>query len=109
MSERRDADLVLENGLEVEWDPEKAIEVSYNHGVSFEEAATIYLDPLAATVYDSKHSDEEDRWATIGRSRQDRLLVVVHADRGSRIRVITARKPSPDEIRDYEQGTQEPQ
>ena len=104
MSEQRQSDLILDGGLEVEWDPDKADEVWDRHGVTFEEAATIYLDPLAATAYDEEHSDEEDRWATIGRSERDRLLVAVHTDRGSRMRLITAREAEPDEIREYEQG-----
>ena len=104
MSERREPDLILD-GLEVEWDAEKANYVWDEHRVTFEEAATVYLDPLAATAYDEAHSYDEDRWATIGRSNQDRLLVVVHTNRGSRIRLITAREPEPEEIRDYEQGT----
>lgn len=103
--EPRKPDVTLEGGLEVEWDPDKARFVWHERALTFEEAATVYLDPLAATVFDFEHSVEEDRWATIGRSNLDRLLVVVHTERGSRIRLITARHPEPHEIRDYEQGT----
>lgn len=56
--------------LEFEWDPEKAEQVARDHGVTFDEARTIFLDPLAATIYDEDHSDDEDRWVTIGTARQ---------------------------------------
>lgn len=90
--------------LEVEWDPDKAEEVERRHGVRFEEAATVFLDPLAATEYDKEHSVGEERFVTIGRTRDGSLVVVAHTDRGGTIRLITARPATAAERRAYEQG-----
>lgn len=90
--------------LEFEWDPDKAEQVARDHGVTFDEARTVFFDPLAATDYDEEHSIEEDRWITIGTSDEERLLVVAHTERESRIRLITARLATRPEKRTYEQG-----
>jgi uncharacterized protein len=84
------------------WDPAKAESNIRDHGVSFEEAATVFNDPLARTVSDAEHSLEEERFVTMGRSDAGFLLVVCHCDRGDRIRIISARFPEPYERRDYE-------
>lgn len=89
--------------LEVEWDPNKADEVWHEHHVSFDEAATVFADPLALTVFDGDHSFDEDRWVTIGLTRQDKVVVVSHTPRGARVRLITARWPEPEERKHYEQ------
>lgn len=77
-------------GIEFEWDPNKA-EKNIKK-VSFNEAATVFGDPLSMTFYDPDHSIDEDRYITVGLSRPGKLLVVSHADRGERIRIISARK-----------------
>ena len=86
----------------VEWDPNKAASNLANHGISFEEAAIVFLDPLALTIPDPDHSIEEDRYITMGRSANDQLLVVVHTDRAGAIRLISAREATPRERRTYE-------
>ena len=88
--------------MEFEWDPNKAAANLAKHGVSFDEASTVFGDPLAATVHDSLHSDSEDRSVTIGRSASNRLLVVVHTDRGERLRLISSRVASRAERKQYE-------
>lgn len=92
-------------GLEFEWDREKAKKNLKKHGVSFEEASSVFADPLALTIHDPLHSDEEDRYVTIGESNRRRLLVVVFTDRDDRIRIISATTATRQERRDYEEGT----
>ena len=77
--------------MEFEWDPEKAKKNHKKHGVSFEEASTVFYDPLSATFNDPDHSIGEHRLITIGFSSNGRLLVVSHTERGKTIRVISAR------------------
>jgi uncharacterized DUF497 family protein len=91
-------------GLIFEWDEEKARKNLKKHGVSFEEASTILGDPLSLTIYDPLHSEEEDRFVTLGESDKSRLLVVVFTDRDSRIRIISARVATRRERKDYEKG-----
>ena len=76
---------------EFEWDREKAESNLQKHGVSFEEAATVFFDPLSLTIPDPLHSDEENRFVSVGLSNQQRHLVVVHSERNDRIRIISAR------------------
>ena len=87
------------------WDPKKARSNARKHGVTFEEAASVFRDVLSATIGDPLHSTEEDRYVTIGRSERGRTLVVVHSDFGETIRVISARRATRRERREYEQGT----
>ena len=87
----------------VEWDPTKARTNRRKHGVTFEEAATVFTDPLSSTIADPLHSEEEERFIIIGQSIQQRLLVVVHADRGNRIRIISARVANAHERKTYEE------
>ena len=87
-----------------EWDPEKARRNLREHGVSFEEAATVFLDPLALTYPDPDHSDEEDREITIGYSTRQRLLFVSHVQRRNRIRIISARQATRREHKQHEEG-----
>lgn len=75
--------------LKFEWDDAKAQANVAKHGVSFEEAATVFGDPLALTFHDPDHSVGEKRWLTFGVSQTDRLLVVVHTERGRSIRIIS--------------------
>ena len=85
-----------------EWDGAKALDNIRKHGVAFEEASSAFLDPLSLTVPDPRHSDSEHRFVLVGLSNSRRLLVVAHADRGDRIRIISARIASGRERRDYE-------
>lgn len=85
-----------------EWDELKAEQNIENHGVSFEEASTVFGDPLSSTIFDEVHSTYEDRYIDIGRSAQDRLLVVVYTERGDRIRIISARLATAQERKQYE-------
>jgi hypothetical protein len=87
-----------------EWDPRKAAENRARHGVTFEEAATVFRDPLSATGADPDHSVDEDRFITFGMSMAGRLLVVAHSDRDDTIRIISARPVMPSERRIYEEG-----
>ena len=73
-----------------EWDPEKAKVNLRKHDVSFEEAATVFLDLLAMTYPDPDHSDEENQEITIGHSARQRLLFIAHCRRGDRLRIISA-------------------
>ncbi|HET7231394.1 MAG TPA: BrnT family toxin [Longimicrobium sp.] len=84
-----------------EWDTEKAASNQRKHGVSFDEAQTVFGDPFARTRPDPRHSPGEERWITLGVSEQGRLLVVVHADRGEVIRIISARPATGHERRTY--------
>ena len=85
-----------------EWDEGKAGRNIEKHGVSFEEAATVFGDPLSLTIEDPAHSWDEERFVTIGGSFAHRLLVVVHTDRDDAIRIISARQATRRERRDYE-------
>jgi uncharacterized DUF497 family protein len=87
-----------------QWDPKKASSNVAKHGVSFDEAATVFGDPLAGTVSDPEHSTMESRSVTIGQSAKGRLVVVVHADRGEDIRIISARRATAGEKKKYAEG-----
>ena len=90
--------------LEFEWDPEKAASNLKKHGVSFEEAATVFRDQLSLTFYDPDHSVDEDRYITIGTSTDGRLIIVSHTDRDDHIRIISARNATRRERKMYENG-----
>ena len=86
------------------WDPRKAAANHRKHGVSFEEASTAFADPLSVTVPDPDHSEDESRFLLVGRSTRERLVVVVHAERGAaEIRLISARLASRSERHQYEE------
>lgn len=89
--------------LEFEWDPKKATINLRKHRVSFEEAASVFADPLATVYEDPDHSVTEKRFLTIGTSVNGRLIHVAFADRGERIRIITARPVTRTERELYEQ------
>jgi len=88
-----------------EWDPNKARTNIEIHGISFDEASTAFKDTLSLTIHDPLHSDEEDRFILIGNSHENRLLVVVHTERGNRIRIISTRKATKKERKQYEEST----
>ncbi len=92
--------------LNFEWDGAKAKSNLTKHGVSFEEATTVFGDPLSVTIPDPEHSQTENRFVILGHSHRARLLVVIHTDRGDNIRIISARPASRHERKDYEENIQ---
>jgi uncharacterized DUF497 family protein len=90
--------------LEFEWDREKERANRKKHRVSFQEAATAFSDPRSVTFYDPDHSDDEDRYITIGTSETGRLVIISHTDRDDRIRIISARQAARRERKIYENG-----
>ena len=89
--------------LTFEWDREKAKGNLEKHGVSFSEAATVFGDPLSLTIEDPDHSIDEQRFVTLGQSYRGQLLVVAHTDEDDGIRIISARRATRRERRDYEE------
>jgi uncharacterized protein len=89
--------------MQFEWDPEKDQQNQLKHGVSFEEGSTVFGDPFALTIDDPDHSAEEDRFLTTGYSTRQRLIIVAHADREERVRVISAREVTATERQVYEE------
>jgi hypothetical protein len=89
-----------------EWDPAKAARNVSKHGVSFDEASTVFGDPLAGTILDPRHSGDEPRFVTIGLSMSRRLIIVAHMEREDRIRIISARRATRRERRTYGSETQ---
>ena len=87
-----------------EWDDPKAASNLRKHGVSFDEALSVFGDPMALTFADTDHSDNEDRSRTYGMSNQTRLLVIIHTERQNRIRLISARKATRYEKSIYVNG-----
>jgi uncharacterized DUF497 family protein len=86
-----------------EWDRDKARENLRKHGVSFEEGTTAFSDPVQMNRYDPRHSTDEDRFITIGMSDRQRLLVIIHLDSDTVIRIISVRKATRFEIKTYEE------
>jgi uncharacterized DUF497 family protein len=87
-----------------EWDPKKAKANLSKHRVSFEEAASVFLDPFAVTYPDPDHSGDEVREITVGHSARHRVIFLSHTQRKNRIRIIGARKATPRERKQYEEG-----
>jgi uncharacterized protein len=90
-----------------QWDPAKALYNARKHDVTFDQAATVFLDASALTVYDEAHSEKEDRWFTLGCDTNDRLLAVAHTYEmvgpgNVHLRIISARKATKRERRYYE-------
>jgi hypothetical protein len=90
--------------LRFQWDEWKAIANLRKHGVSFEEASTVFFDPLSATGHDPDHSFDERRCVTFGRSSSGRLPVVAHTEQEGVIRIISARRVTRAERKLYEEG-----
>ena len=93
---------------EFDWDSIKARANFNKHGLDFERAATVFLDPLAVTIPDEEHSETEARWITLGSDLGGQYVLVVHTFESmvglrTRIRLISARRPTKAEIRDYEE------
>ena len=91
--------------MQFDWDLRKARSNARKHGLSFEESATVFCDPLSATFDDPDHSDDESRFITVGYSSQDRLCVVVHTEREGTLRIISARQATAQERRRHEEET----
>ncbi len=87
-----------------EWDDRKAQENAEKHGVSFETVRSVFGDPNALTYFDTVHSENEDRFVTLGFALDGILLVVVHADRGDSTRLISARPATRREQQAYADG-----
>jgi len=89
-----------------EWDPQKARDNRDKHGVAFDEAATVFRDPQALSMFDPDHSESEDRWITIGISEKGRVLIVIHtfqeeSEDAVTIRIISSRKATTREGKIY--------
>ncbi|HVE59241.1 MAG TPA: BrnT family toxin [Pyrinomonadaceae bacterium] len=91
--------------IEFEWNEEKAELNMKKHGVSFDEAATVFDDLFNVDFHDPKHSIEEHRFLIVGESNLQRLLIVSYAERNDKIRIISARELTPQERRNYEYET----
>jgi len=107
---RMDQDIPMTR-YEFDWDPAKAAANITKHGVAFNVAMTVFLDPLAKSRLDEDSSDEELRWVTLGETRGGQLMVVVHtyvemAAGRVAIRIISARRPTRREMRQYREGTE---
>jgi uncharacterized DUF497 family protein len=89
--------------LSFEWDPEKAEKNIRKHEVHFDEASTVFDDPMFITLLDEEHSNDEERYITIGISNNNRLLLVAHSERDDRIRIISARKATKNEEKFYQE------
>ena len=93
--------------MEFEWDPDKALRNIRKHGVPFREAAMVFNDKFAITVYDDTHSDQEQRFVTLGMSDIGRVLVICHTVIGENVRLISARKATRHERKLYEKESKE--
>lgn len=92
--------------IELEWDPKKGIENKKKHGVSFEEARSVFYDEYALQFYDDEHSSHEERFLMLGLSSETRVLLVCHCERddGNSIHIISARKATKNEKAHYQGG-----
>lgn len=91
-----------------EWDPVKAKENLRKHRVSFDRAAEVILDPLAVSIIDKEHSNDEERWVSLGKDRRGSILILVHtflevSAEECRVRIISARKATRREIEQYKE------
>lgn len=90
--------------MQFEWDASKAERNLSKHGVSFEEAKTVFDDPLYVDFYDPDHSKDEERYLIVGESDRGRLLIVSYTERGDSMRLISAREVKRTEREAYEEG-----
>lgn len=91
-------------GLRFEWDRRKAARNLAKHGLSFDEASTVFADRLSLTIPDPDHSEDEERWIIIGQSNRGRLLVVVHTEDDNTVRIISTREAEKRERVKYEEA-----
>lgn len=90
--------------MQFEWNRDKAVNNLSKHGISFEEAKTVFNDPLFVDFYDPDHSEDEERYLIVGESNLGRLLIVSYTERKDLIRIISARKVTRNEQKAYEEG-----
>lgn len=90
--------------MQFEWDPKKAAATARKHRVAFDEAMTVFADARSITAYDPDHSEQEDRFLTIGTSFKGRVLFNRHTDRGDTIRIVSARRANQKEKQEYTDG-----
>ena len=90
--------------MDLEWDQEKAASNLEKHGVTFEEATTVFGDPLYIDFYDPNHSVDEHRYLIMGQSTAGRLLIVSYTERDEVVRLISAREVTASERKAYEEG-----
>jgi uncharacterized protein len=90
--------------MEFEWDEGKADSNLIKHGVSFDEAQTVFNDSLYVDFYDPDHSENEDRYLIIGKSSRGKLLIVSYTERDYKNRLISARETTKSERKMYEEG-----
>ena len=90
--------------LTFEWDEEKDLSNQRKHGVSFDEAKTVFGDPRSLTIHDEQHSKDEDRYIDMGMTSRGRVIVVSYTERGPNIRIISCRKATKAERKTYEQA-----
>ncbi len=90
--------------MKFEWDQDKAASNLSNHGVSFDEAKTVFNDPLYVDFFDPDHSYNEHRYIIIGQSIANRLILVAYTEREDAIRLISAREATRKERKNYEEG-----
>jgi len=90
--------------MQFEWNDDKAASNLSKHEVSFEEAKTVFDDPLYVDFYDPDHSEDEERYLIVGQSSRGRLLIVSYTERGDSIRIISAREVTRTEREAYEEG-----
>jgi uncharacterized DUF497 family protein len=90
--------------MQFEWNKNKAVKNLSKHGVSFEEAKTVFDDPLYVDFYDPEHSEGEERYLIVGESDRGRLLIVSYTERGDAVRLISAREVTRTEREAYEEG-----
>ena len=91
-----------------EWDAAKARSNAAKHGITFRLATTVFRDPLALTIFDEEHSENEERWVMLGQAENGQYLVVIHTVRHTSpgdmtVRIISARVADRDEVRDYQE------
>ena len=96
--------LSLIEWMKFEWDVKKARRNLKKQKISFEEAVTVFGDPLSLTIEDPLHSEDEERFVIVGESNQQRLLVVVHTERGGKVGIISVWQATLSERRDYEES-----
>lgn len=92
--------------LSFEWDIEKAKSNEQKHGITFDDASTVFADPLSLVIRDPLHSENEERFTIIGSSHKNRILIVVHTERLDNIRIISARKAAKNERLCYENNAE---
>jgi uncharacterized DUF497 family protein len=90
--------------MRFDWDPEKAKRNRAKHGISFEEAVTVFDDPLYVDFFDPEHSDDENRFLRVGSSNQHRILLVSYTEREGRAQMISAREATKHERQAYEEN-----